>query len=396
MALEMSWPSLSRLSAALAVAAAIFLLRGFFDRDEQSWLSPDSTRVAASSAPLFERNTVAQGSAAERLHAPAIVDLGGDELLAVWKYRGEAGDDDTRLYMARFSNWQWAAPTLVTTAAATGEELGRYITKLGNAVLLTRPNEDLWLVYVSTLGGWSTSQLNLKRSLDGGLTWSKSERLVTSPFFNLSTLVKTRPLELMNRAPVIPAYHEMLAHLPELLFLNEAGQVRDKIRMGSAVGHLAIQPAVAVLSQHEVVAMMRPSGATPRIFETRSKDGGRSWSLPESTDLPNPGGPVGLVPANGRMLALVFNDDPEKERDLTLAVSIDSGSTWTKLGTLDKLSEGEKGVLTYPFLIRSGDENYDLVYADSGKLAIRHIRFNDAWLDLMVKQASFSKANSAP
>jgi predicted neuraminidase len=178
------------------------------------------------------------------------------------------------------------------------------------------------------------------------------------------------------------------------LFFNEAGQVRDKIRMGAAVGRTAIQPAVAVLWNDEAVAMMRPRGAIRRIFETRSNNGGQNWSVPQATDLPNPGGPVGLVAANSRMLVLVFNNDPKKERDLTLAVSIDSGSTWTKLATLDELGAGEQAVLTYPFLIRSSDGSYHLVYADSGKHAIRHIQFNDAWLESMLKQARLKQAST--
>jgi predicted neuraminidase len=371
-----------------AIIAATFLLPDIFVREEQSPLASEYIPLAEASAPIFERNTVVQGSEHRVvLHAPALVDLGDNELVAVWKYRKSGKRADTRLYTARFTNGRWEAPELVTTAAATGKELGRYIDKIGNPVLLSRPNKELWLVYVSSIGGWSTSQLNLKRSLDGGRTWSQAERLVTSPFFNLSTLIKTPALELRDGSPVMPAYHEMLARFPELLIFNQTGQVRDKIRMGAGVGRVAIQPAVAVLSQNKAVAMMRPSGDTPTIFETRSEDGGENWSVPKSTELPNPGGPVGLTLAQSGRLLLVFNDDSEKERDLTLAVSIDSGSTWIKLGTLDRLGAGEMAVLTYPFLIRSGDESYHLLYADTGTQTIRHIRFNDTWLDSMLKQA---------
>jgi predicted neuraminidase len=269
----------------------------------------------------------------------------------------------------------------LTDAAATGEELGRYEKTVGNAVFLLRPRGELWLIYVSvSIGGWSGSHLNLKRSKDGGRTWSKAERLVTSPFFNLSTLVKGRPLELMDGSPAIPAYHEMIADIPELLILNGAGEVIDKIRIGAAAGRLAIQPTIAVLSETEAVALLRPKGAPPRIYESRSSDGGRSWSIPRTTNLPNPGGPVGLVPLDSKSLVLVFNNDSKAEKDLTLAVSADAGSTWIKLAILDQLDPGERKALTYPFLTRGVDGTYHLVYAHRGRHEIRHIRFSSAWV----------------
>lgn len=327
------------------------------------------------------------------LHAPSLVDLGNGELLSVWYQGSREGRRDVSLYTSRFTSGRWEPATRVTDAAATGAELGRYVNTIGNAVLLTRPHGELWLVYVSvSIGGWSGSSLNLKQSEDGGRTWSKARRLVTSPFFNLSTLVKGRPMVLTDGSPAIPAYHEMIAHLPELLILNGAGQVTDKIRMGAAAGRLAIQPTLAVLPDNKVVALLRPTGDTPRIFESRSSDGGNSWSVPRATDLPNPGGPVGLVPLDGQNLVLVFNNDPKKEQDLTLAVSADAGATWTILAVLDQLKPDDKKGLTYPFLTRSNDGTYHLVYAHSGARAIRHIRFNDAWVHALLDEAARPKA----
>jgi predicted neuraminidase len=377
----------------LAIAATVLLLPAvlFHHRPPVS-LAIDPIRPVAAQ-PLLERYTVSTSPDAGVLHKPALVDLGNGELLSVW-HQGSRGDGRAvGLYTARFTSGRWEPEMRVTDAAATGEELGRYVKKLGNAVFLMRPQGELWLVYVSvSIGGWSSSHLNLKRSKDGGRTWSKAERLVTSPFFNLSTLVKAPPLVLMDGSPAIPAYHEMIAQIPELLIFNGAGQVTDKIRIGAAAGRLAIQPTVAVLSKSEAVALLRPGGTTPRVFESRSSDGGRSWSVPRATDLPNPGGPVGLVPLDSRGLVLVFNNDPKKEKDLTLAVSADAGSTWTKLAILDQLKPGEKGALTYPFLTRGNDGIYHLVYAQFGAHAIRHIRFNAAWVRSLLDEAGLPKA----
>jgi predicted neuraminidase len=378
----------------LAIAATVLLLPAvFFHHKPPVSLAVDPTRPVAAQ-PLLERYTVSTAPAAGILHAPAFVDLANGELLSVWYQGSREGAHDVGLYTARFASGRWEPAMRVTDARATGEELGRYVKTVGNAIFLTRPQGELWLVYVSvSIGGWSGSHLNMKRSKDGGRTWSKAERLVTSPFFNLSTLVKGRPLELMDGSPAIPAYHEMIADIPELLILNGAGQVTDKIRIGAAAGRLAIQPTVAVLSKNEAVALLRPKGAPPRIFESHSSDGGRSWSVPLATDLPNPGGPVGLVPLDSQRLVLVFNNDPKAEKDLTLAVSADAGSTWIKLAILDQLKPGEKKSLTYPFLTRGSDGIYHLVYAHRGMHAIRHIRFNAAWVRSLLDGAGLANTS---
>jgi predicted neuraminidase len=369
------------------VATALLLPAILSHRGPPAPLAVESTQ-AVSAPPLLERDTISMVPEAGILHAPSLVDLGNGELLSVWYQGSREGGGDVALYTSRFTGGRWETAVRVTDATATGAELGRYVKTIGNAVLLTRPQGQLWLVYVSvSIGGWSGSSLNLKQSEDGGRTWSKAKRLVTSPFFNLSTLVKGRPMVLADGSAAIPAYHEMIAQLPELLIMNDAGQITDKIRMGAAAGRVAIQPTLAVLQDNKAVALLRPTGATPRIFASLSSDGGRSWSVPRPTDVPNPGGPVGLVPLDARGLLLVFNNDPKKENDLTLSVSADGGSTWTKLAIVDKTKSGERRELTYPFLMRGSDGTYHLVYAVRGARAILHIRFNNAWVHSLLDQA---------
>jgi predicted neuraminidase len=42
-------------------------------------------------------------------------------------------------------------------------------------------------------GGWSGSAINQLVSDDGGHTWPGARRLILSPLFNLSTLVRNQP-----------------------------------------------------------------------------------------------------------------------------------------------------------------------------------------------------------
>ncbi len=376
------------------ITAAVLLLPAAFSHNGPPTFLATYPTLHIANSQVLERDTVTSAPNAGIAHAPAIVDLGNGELLCVWYQGSHESALDVGLYTARFINGHWRPAVRLTDAQATGEELGRYEKTVGNAIFVLRPQGELWLIYVSvSIGGWSGSHLNLKRSEDGGRTWSKAERLVTSPLFNLSTLVKGRPIELIDGSPAIPVHHQLIAQIPELLTLSKTGQVIDKIRIGPATGHLAIQPTIAVLSEAEAVALLRPRRALPRVYESRSSDGGRSWSVPRATNLANPGGPVGLVALDRKTLLLVFNNDPITEKDLTLAVSVDAGSTWVKLAILERVHPGERAAFTYPFLTRGSDSIYHLVYANPRSREIRHIRFNFAWVRSLLDKAGLTKAS---
>lgn len=75
-------------------------------------------------------------------------------------------------------------PRSVVTRETAQRELGRYVKKVGNALVFSDDGQRVNLLYVSiALGGWSGSSLNLKTSADGGQTWGLSQRLQLSPFF---------------------------------------------------------------------------------------------------------------------------------------------------------------------------------------------------------------------
>ena len=364
----------------LFVAAAALLLPPAFTGEFPlgTQFAPGAVPVV-SAEPLFEQATIS--SAAEGiLHAPALLELASGERIATWFQGSREGADDVGLYLGRHLDGAWQDPVRLTDPWATGRELGRYINTLGNSVLLQRPDGEIWLIYVSvSLGGWATSQLNLKRSGDGGATWSAAERLVTSPFFNLSTLVKTPPIDFADGSVGVPVYHEMAGKFPELLVLDPAGAVIDKRRMGSG-GRAAIQPALALLSEQRALALMRPVGDEPRLFASRTEDGGVTWTPVRATDIPNPGGPVGLLRLEGNTLILAFNNDPDQELDLTLALSEDAGASWRRLTAVAGPRRRGEGSITYPYLTRGADGVMHLVYADRSTRAIRHIRFNRPWL----------------
>ena len=118
--------------------------------------------------------------------------LGEGRLAAVWCGGSREGAGDVAVWFATrgpLDNNPWSAPRPIVTRDSAAQETFRYVRKLGNALLIPEKGDRLSLLYVSVgVGGWSGSSLNLKQSVDGGRTWSRSRRLGLSPFFNVSEL----------------------------------------------------------------------------------------------------------------------------------------------------------------------------------------------------------------
>jgi predicted neuraminidase len=186
------------------------------------------------------------------------------------------------------------------------DDLGVHIRKLGNAVLLAGENQSIWMFFVTvSIGGWSTSSINMVHSSDGGKNWGKVKRLVTSPFLNLSTLTKGHPFFYKDGTIGLPVYHELAGKFAELLRVDIKGEVKGKIRMTK--GRHKIQPDIAVLDEDSMLAVLRDSSPERMLFQMSSTDSGKSWSMPSATPLPNPDAAVSIA-GNSEGLVLAYND----------------------------------------------------------------------------------------
>ena len=251
--------------------------------------------------------------------------------------------------------------------------------KVGNALLFSDGSERVNLLYVSiALGGWSASTLNLKTSADGGRTWSPSQRLQLSPFFNLSELVKNQPASLCDGGWAVPIYHEMAGKFSELLWLSELGgsmRYRKTRINGGATG---FQPALVPLSAKGALVLARDNSPASQLLASRSEDGGDSWSALASAGLPNPRSGLDAIRLRDGRLLLAFNDTRDNRENLRLAVSTDEGAIWQRVNPLLEDESGKE--FSYPFLRQSNDGSIHLVYTWKRK-GIRHVTFNAAWLD---------------
>jgi predicted neuraminidase len=327
--------------------------------------------------PRFRRGFLFSDAPTAMVHSGTLAPLADGSWLAAWFGGSREGAGDVALYAARQDRTGWGPPEVLLTRAAAERGLGLHLRKLGNPVLYGAPDGRVWLFFVVvSLGGWSTSTLACSVADAGGRHWTPPRRLVTSPFLNLGTLVRARPLPLTDGGIALPAYHELLGKFGELLRLDAGGRVLAKHRIGQ--GRSALQPTLAATAPGQLRAWLRrASGAPPWLLTTASTDGGATWSAPAATGLPNPDASVAAVRSGRGDFLLVYNPDPRGRHRLALARSPD-GQRWESLMTLEQGAEGDE--FSYPFLVRDTRGTYRLIYTWQRR-RMAWVEFNDAWLE---------------
>jgi predicted neuraminidase len=336
--------------------------------------------------PLQSRATMRMAYACEDCLVPAVhganvIETLDGGLFASWFGGSREGGKDVVLLGANLypGATSWSLPRRIIGPEETKAALGRYIKTVGNSVLVRGEQGVLWLYYVTvSVGGWAGSSLNAIRSLDEGKTWDAPRRLITSPFFNISTLNKSAAVHYTDGSIALPVYHEFIGKFSELLHIDGNAQVLSKSRITH--GRHAIQPLLLPLSAQHISAFMRDTGPHPgRVLFSSSEDGGRHWSADEKSSLPNPDSAVAGIRRPDGSLLLVFNDLEAGRNSLALAISRDQGRTWQTVRHFEQDRDG-KSEFSYPYLIRASNGTMHLLYTWNRK-RIRHVTFNDGWVD---------------
>ncbi len=361
------------------------------------------------------------------VHSSSVTALPGGDLMAVWFAGSREGAADVQVRSARFDaqSGEWGAEQVLATRESTRDGTGRYIRKLGNPVIALGPDQRLWMFYVSvSVGGWATSAINLMVSDDLGRSWSAPRQLVTSPFFNISTLVRAAPVFHADGAIGLPVYHEFMGKFAEYLYLSADGAVIDKFRISR--GKHSLQPTIVPLDERRAVAMLRYAGDTHhKVLASRTEDAGQTWSEPYPLQPSNPNSSLAAVGTDDQGLLVALNDLQDGRFKLSL-YGTDAGlSQWRPLVELDQspdplgqpfsheaykdiIGEGfrassgarrlplEQRFLSnldyrvckprgcdfeyeYPYFSRGADGMYHLVYSWNNTF-IKHVSFNAAWL----------------
>ncbi len=398
---------------------------------------------------LFQKPVVAQSNSAATMqthfvstqqniatHAASLIELNDGRIRAFWFAGSSEGAQDVEIRTAVFDGKQWSAEQSVINREQTQQALSRYVKKLGNPVSARAADGSLWLYYVTvSLGGWAGSSITAMNSRDEGATWSAPRRLITSPFINISTLIKGAPLAYSDGTIGLPIYHEFLGKFGELLHLSQNGEVLDKQRLSS--GKLGIQPIVLVQNDKQATVLMRHVSAPPkRVIAIQTDDGGQHWSTPNKTTLANPDAAIaGVALPDGRILVALNNLETARNA-LSLLISADRGVTWQTVYQLEdqqknafvspdsfaqtnqKLAKQTEATITdangyaqsaqrnkcvtqqcdfefsYPYLIQTHNGDFHLVYTWNRSF-IKHVQFSRAWLNQQMNQAKVAADKSS-
>ncbi|KFE55109.1 sialidase family protein [Pseudomonas syringae] len=388
--------------------------------------------VAGQVAKPIYTSRFASSGLVDFVHSSAVTALPDGSLMTVWFAGSREGAADVQVRAARFdaSTGEWGAEQVLATRASTQQGTQKFIRKLGNPVVALAPDKRLWLFYVSvSMGGWAGSAVNVMVSDDFGRNWSTPRQLITSPFLNISTLVRSAPVFHADGSIGLPVYHEFLGKFAEYLYLSADGNVIDKFRISH--GNNSLQPTVVPLDGQRGIALLRYAGNTHhRVLATRTEDAGQTWSEPYPLDPSNPNSSLAAVATPEQGLLVALNDLRDGRFKLSLYGTDAKMDNWYSVRDLDKSPDplggpfspeafkeimgnefrGSSGTLRqpleaqflsnldtrvcsargcefeyeYPYFIRSPDGMYHLVYSWNNTF-IKHVSFNDAWLAERVK-----------
>jgi len=298
-------------------------------------------------------------------HVAGITEMPNGDLLVVWVAGSAEAAKDTVIVASRRMKGQaaWSNPSVV----ANNPE-----ASVANPTLFVDDRGVAWLFHVELLeeGNLCASRIVVQTSGDSGQTWSASRQA----YDQLCTLIKNKPIITQGGAWILPAYQQAI-YQSQFLFSVDRGQTWEATSPLLTLPDNNLQPALVQLSDGSLYALMRSSAESGFTWEGRSTSCGKSWSLTERRDLPNPGSGIDLIQlADGRLL-LAFNPDSQERTPIAVAVSEDDGQTWSS----PKNIETGPPQLSYPSVIQAHNGAIYIVY--SHRLAfIQFAEFNAAWL----------------
>jgi predicted neuraminidase len=394
-------------------------------------ITPVKTLAETDAKPIYTSRFASSGLV-DFVHSSSVTAMPDGSLMAVWFAGSREGAADVQVRSARFnvSTGEWGEEQVMATRDSTQQSTRRYIRKLGNPVVALAPDNRLWLFFVSvSMGGWAGSAVNVMVSDDFGAHWSAPRQLITSPFLNISTLVRSAPVFHVDGSIGLPVYHEFLGKFAEYLYLSPDGEVIDKYRISH--GKNSLQPAIVPLDGQRGIALLRYAGDIHhRVLASRTEDAGQNWSEPYPVVPSNPNSSLAAVATPGHGLLVALNDLQEGRFKLSLYLTDAKMIDWRLLHDLDKSPDpegdpfsplaykeiigiefrGSSGKLRqpleaqflanldnrvckndecefeyeYPYFIRSPDGMYHMVYSWNNTF-IKHVTFNDAWLSERLK-----------
>ncbi len=140
------------------------------------------------------------------------------------------------------------------------------------------------------------------------------------------------------------------------------------------------EPALVELADGELLMIMR--SGTSHHWESRSRDGGLTWSPPRPSALTGHNTPTSLwrLDQNSEEIIAIWNNSPMHRYPLSVAISKDGGHTWSHPKNV-ATSDGTQ--VSYPGIVQRLDGSFIAVWQQQlkeGGRDIRWARFTREWV----------------
>lgn len=304
-------------------------------------------------------------------------------MVAAWFGGTKERNPDVGIWVSRQENGKWT-PSVEVANGVQNDTL-RYPT--WNPVLFQVPNGELMLFYKigpSPSKWWGM----LIRSTDSGKTWEKPEKLPEG----FIGPVKNKPVLLKDGTLMCPSSMEgdggWRVHFECTPDFGKTWIKVGSINDGKTIG--IIQPSILTYPDGSMQVLCRSRNRA--VVESRSFDGGKTWTEAKPIDLPNNNSGTDAVTLDDGRQLLVYNHvlPPGKEikgarTPLNVAISKD-GKTWYAAMILE---DSPISQYSYPAVIQTSDgmihfvftwrrERIKHVVVDPSKLVLKKIK-NGLW-----------------
>ena len=279
-------------------------------------------------------------------------------LVAAWFGGKHEKNPDVGIWFSQYVNGKWDTP--VEVANGVQGDGRRY--PLWNPVLLQVPGKELILFYKegpAPDAWWGM----LKRSFDGGKTWSAAEKLpkdIYGPIKNKAVLLKDGTL-------LCPSSSEDNDWRLHMEFTRDGGKTWSRTGpLNDGVTTSAIQPSILFLPDGRLQLVCRSENGF--VLQAFSSDLGRTWTALEPSTLVNPNSGIDAVTLKDGRHVIVYNPVKKGRSPISVAISSD-GKTWKDIATLEN-EPGEE--FSYPAVIQTKDGKVHITYTWKRK-KIKHV-----------------------